>query len=49
MDDCGLAASDRKLINNFVDSLKRSGFDLEIEDDFESHLGIGIRAFEDRT
>ena len=49
VDDCGLAASDRTLIDNFVASLKRLGFDLDIEDNFEEYLGIGIEAFNDGT
>ena len=49
VDNCGLASPDRKLTDNFVDSLKQSGFDPETEDDFESCLGIGAEKFEDRT
>ena len=49
VDDCGLVALDKKLIEDFVDSLKKPGFDLEPEDDFESCLGIGTEAFDDGT
>ena len=30
-----------------VEQLKSLGFDLEIEDDFNSYLGIGIEEFKD--
>ena len=47
VDDAGLAAPHRSIIDAFVQELKDLGFDLEIEDDFNSYLGIGIEAFSD--
>jgi len=42
VDDAGISAPSRKIIEDFVAQLKDLGFDLEIEDDFNSYLGIGI-------
>ena len=49
VDDAGIAAPRRSLIDDFVQELKDLGFDLDIEDDFSSYLGIGIEEFEDGT
>ena len=47
VDDAGLAAPDRSIIDAFVQELKDLNFDLDIEDDFNSYLGIGIEEFPD--
>ena len=49
VDNCGLAASNRELIDDFVNSLKKLGFDLDVEDNFEECLGIGTEAFDGGT
>lgn len=47
VDDAGICAPTRDIINAFVQELKDLDFDLDIEDDFNSYLGIGIEEFED--
>ena len=42
VDDAGISSPNKKIILELVEQLKSLGFDLEIEDDFDSHLGIGI-------
>ena len=47
VDDAGIAAPTRKHIDDFVQELRDLDFDLDIEDDFNSYLGIGIEPFPD--
>ena len=47
VDDAGIAAPSRNIIDEFVQQLKDLDFDLDIEDDFNSYLGIGIEEFQD--
>ena len=48
VDDAGIAAPTKQIIKNFITELcKNHGFDLEMEGDFTSYLGIGIDEFED--
>ena len=47
MDDAGIAAPNREIIMSFVNELKGMGFDLDIEGDFSSYLGIGIEEHPD--
>ena len=47
VDDAGIAAASKDTILQFVQQLKNLGFDLDIEDDFNSYLGIGIEEFSD--
>ena len=49
MDDAGIAAPTKKHIDDFVKELRDLKFDLDIEDDFNSYLGIGIEPFADGT
>ena len=49
VDDAGIAAPKRSLIDDFVQELRDLDFDLDIEDDFSSYLGIGIEAAKDGT
>ena len=42
VDDARIAAPNQSIIDNFVAELKELGFDLEIEGNFSSYLGIGI-------
>ena len=42
VDDAGIAAPNKSIIDDFVAELKNLGFDLEIEGSFSSYLGIGI-------
>ena len=42
VDDAGIAAPNRSIIDDFVAELKHLGFDLEIEGSFSSYLGISI-------
>ena len=42
VDDAGIAAPTQRHIDEFVDELRALDFDLEIEGDFSSYLGIGI-------
>ena len=47
VDDAGIAAPTRAIIESFVQELKDLDFALDIEDDFNSYLGIGIEEFKD--
>jgi len=47
VDDAGIAAANRSIIDEFVKELRDLGFDLDIEDDFSSYLGIGIEELAD--
>ena len=47
VDDAGIAAPTKDIIVKFVTELKSLGFDLDIEDDFNSYLGIGIEDLPD--
>ena len=47
VDDAGLAAPRREIITNFVGELRELGFDLDIENDFSSYLGIKITPMPD--
>jgi hypothetical protein len=47
VDDAGIAAPSKDIIDKFVKDLKDLNFDLDIEDDFNSYLGIGIEEFPD--
>ena len=49
VDDAGIAAPTRKHIDDFVKELKDLKFDLDIEDDFNSYLGIGTEPFTDES
>ena len=42
IDNAGIAAPNQSIIDEFVAELKDLGFDLEIEGNFSSYLGIGI-------
>ena len=42
VDDGGVAAPSKKAIENFMHELKELNFDLKIEDDFSTYLGISI-------
>ena len=46
VDDAGLAAPNTSIIDDFVAELKALGFDLDIEGNFNSYLGIGIEELE---
>ena len=46
VDDAGLAAPHASIIDDFVAELKTLGFDLDIEGNFNSYLGIGIEELE---
>ena len=47
VDDAGISAPNKNIILELVEQLKSLGFDLKIEDDFNSYLGIGIEEFKD--
>ena len=47
VDDAGISAPNKNVILKLVEQLKLLDFDLEIEDDFNSYLGIGIEEFKD--
>ena len=48
VDDAGIAAPTKQIIEDFIIELrKKHGFDLEMEGDFTSYLGIAIDEFED--
>ena len=49
VDDAGIAAPNKALIDAFVQELKDLGFDLDIEDNFSSYLGIGIEELAEGT
>ena len=49
VDDAGIAAPEEKDIENPVQELRDEGFDSEMEGDFGTHLGIGIKENEDGT
>ena len=49
VDDAGVASPTRDGIDTFVSELRDLGFDLDIEGDFSSYLGIKIDQFKDRT
>ena len=50
VDVAGIAAPNKQIIKDFiVEFCKEHGFDLEMEDDFTSYLGIGIEEFVDST
>jgi len=47
VDDAGIAAPERKHILDFVEELRQMGFDLDIEGEFSSYLGIKIEELPD--
>ena len=47
VDDAGLAAPNRSIIEEFVQELKDLNFDLQIENEFSEYLGIGIEQLPD--
>ena len=47
VDDAGIAAPKQSIIDDFVKELREHGFDLDIEGNFCSYLGIGIQTFKD--
>ena len=49
VDNAGIAAPNEKLIIEFVEELQNEGFNLEMEGDFTTHLGIGIIKHDDGT
>ena len=48
-DDAGMAAPGKESINDPVKELCDEGFNLEMEDDFMEHLGIGMEHRDDGT
>ena len=42
VEDAGITAPNQSIIDEFATELKDLGFDLEIEGNFSSYLGIGI-------
>ena len=42
VDDAGIVAPEQKHTLDFVEELQEMGFDLDIEGEFSSYLGIGI-------
>uniref|UniRef100_A0A7S4AV79 Reverse transcriptase Ty1/copia-type domain-containing protein n=2 Tax=Pseudo-nitzschia australis TaxID=44445 RepID=A0A7S4AV79_9STRA len=49
VDDAGIAAPKKSMIEAFVEELRELHFDLDIQDDFSSYLGIGIETASDGT
>ena len=49
VDDAGIAAPEEQDIEGLVEELRNEGFDLEMEGDFSTYLGIGIKENEDGT
>ena len=49
IDDAGISAPKRDLIDEFVAELRALGLELDIEDDFNCYLGIGIEILPDGT
>ena len=49
VDDCGIGAPNRKIIDKVVEDLRKLGFDLDVESDFNSYLGIGIEERPDKS
>ena len=49
VDDCGLAVKDPKMINWFVDELRKRGFELDVEGDFTAFLGVAMERLPDGT
>ncbi|CAJ1945013.1 unnamed protein product [Cylindrotheca closterium] len=47
VDDCGISTDKPEKIDELVNQLKEKGFDLEIEGDFETFLGVEIRQMKD--
>ncbi|CAJ1928508.1 unnamed protein product [Cylindrotheca closterium] len=47
VDDCGISTDKPEKIDELVNQLKEKGFDLEIEGDFETFLGVKIRQMKD--
>ena len=47
VDDAGISAPNKDIILKLVKQFESLGFDLEIEYDFNSYLGIGIEEFKD--
>jgi hypothetical protein len=47
VDDAGIAAPTKDIVNKFVEDLRAHGFDLEIEGDFTEYLGIKIEELSD--
>ena len=47
VDDCGIATDDPKKIDELVQQLRDRGFDLEIEGDFTTFLGVEIKKLPD--
>ena len=43
VENAGIAAPSQSIIDKFVAELKELGFDLEIEGNFSSYLGIGTK------
>jgi len=49
VDDCGLAVKNDDDIDWFVDELRKKGFELKIEGDFDAFLGVAIDKQDDGT
>ena len=49
VDNAGIAAPEEKDIKNLVEELRSKGFDLEMEGDFSTYLGIKIKENKDGT
>ena len=49
VDDAGIARPKDEDIKHLVERLHSEGFDLKMERDFSTHLGIGIKENEDDT
>ena len=47
VDDCGISTDDPKKVDILVEQLREKGFDLEIEGDFETFLGVEIEKLDD--
>ena len=47
VDDCGISTDDPTKVDTLIDELRKRGFDLELEGDFESFLGVEIRKLDD--
>jgi hypothetical protein len=49
VDDAGIAAKSKEVIDKFMQDLRDLKFEVDIEDDFTSYLGIGIEKLPDGT
>jgi len=49
VDDAGIAAPNKEIIDEFVAKLKSLGFDLDLENNFTEYLGLGIETLADEA